>query len=202
MKTMAKLVTSMAMSGAVVLVGAGVASAHPGGPHGGPGSVSGSITCGVNASLSFSPALMSSAASGQTSNVSLNIQLVQCKTSALHHRTTGHVKPIALGTIAQSTCTVPTTAPPTFSGLGIRWTPPSQVSGSQVSSSTAGTLTTLSSGQAQVVYDALTVAGSFATTSTPGSATLTTRSTVSALQSACQSSAGLSSIAFSGKATL
>lgn len=200
---MGKLVASMAMAASLVgLVGVGAASAHPGGPHGGPGSVSGSITCRVNASLSFSPALMSSAASGQSSNVSLDIQLVQCKTGALHHRTTGHVKPIALGSIPTSTCTVPTTAPPTFSGLGVRWTPPSQVQASQVSSSAAGTLTTLTDGRAQVAYAALTVAGSFATSSTPGSATLTTRSTVAALQSACQSSTGLSSISFSGTATL
>jgi hypothetical protein len=187
-------------AGIVLVAGTGVASAKPGGHPGGSGSVSGSITCRMNASLSFSPSLMSTSAPTNDSTVMLNIQLVQCNSTAVQHRTTGHVSPMNLGTIPTDTCTLPTSMP-AFTGMAIRWTPTSKVQGSTVSSTATGAVTTLGTGMAQVAYNALAVTGSFATSSTPGTAALTTRDTVSALQSACQGS-GLSDISLSGSATL
>ena len=200
MKRTARLLGAVSVAAGLVLVaGAGVASAKPGG-HPGSGALSGSITCRMNASLSFSPSLMSTSASTNNSTVTLNIQLVQCSTSAVQHRTTGHLAPMNLGTIPTNTCSLPASLP-AFTGMAVRWTPTAKVQGSTVSSTATGTLTTLASGTAQVVYNALAVTGSFATSTTPGMATLTTRSTVSALQSACQGS-GLSDISFGGSATL
>ena len=200
MQRTARVLGAVSMAtGFVLVAGAGVASAKPGG-HPGSGALSGSITCRMNASLSFSPSLVSTSAAANNSTVMLNIQLVQCNSSAVQHRTTGHVAPMNLGTVPTSTCALPTSLP-AFSGMAVRWTPTAKVQGSSVSTTATGTLTTLGTGMAQVVYSGLAVAGSFATSTTPGTATLTTRSTVSALQSACQAG-GLSDISFSGSATL
>lgn len=196
MKRTIKLVMASALAaGLVVVAGAGVASAK-GKPT--PTGASGTATCSVNASLSFTPALMSTATGN--SAVSMNIQLVRCTAAGMRHRTTGHVASVSLGSIPSNTCTAPTAAP-AFSNLSIRWTPTSQVAASLVSSA-AGSMTTLASGDAQLSYSALTVTGSFATTT--GSATLATHDTVAALEAMCTASggSGLASISFGGSATL
>lgn len=195
MKRTIKLVTAMSLAaGLVVVAGAGVASAK-GRPT--PTGGTGTATCSVNASLSFTPALMSTATGSST--VQMSMQLVRCTAAGMRHRTTGHVSS-SLGTIPSNTCTAPTSAP-AFSNLSIRWTPTSQVAASVVSSA-AGSTTTSTSGDAQLSYSALSVTGSFATTT--GSATLTTRDTVAALEAMCTASggSGLSSISFGGSATL
>ena len=195
MKKIAKIVSALSLAaGFVVVAGAGVASAH-GRPTG--GGASGTATCAVNASLSFTPALLSTATTN--SQVVLNMQLVRCNASGMHHRTTGHAA-AALGSIPSNTCAAPTAAP-AFSNFKIRWTPTSKVTPSQVSSA-AGTVTTLTNGDARLSYSAMNVTGSFVTST--GSATLTTRDTVADLEAMCTASSGtgLSSISFGGSATL
>lgn len=117
----------------------------------------------------------------------------------MHGRTTGHVSVANAGSIPTDTCTIPSTAP-TFSGLGVRWTPTSKVVPSSVAAGTAGTVTTLAGGNDEVAYTGLVVTGSFATSS--GTLTLDTTETVAALQAACQSTGGLAGISFRGNATL
>jgi hypothetical protein len=164
---------------------------------GGPPSAAaatGTATCAVKASLSFNPPLLSSASGNST--VTLNAQLVKCSTTSSMHRTTGHIQ-ANLGSLPTNTCTAPT--PPAFSGVGVRWTPPSKVQGSVISDTSTGTTTVLGSGQAQVSYTGVTATGSFATST--GTLTLTSRDTATNLGTAC-SGTGLDAITFSGSATL
>ncbi|HLX90008.1 MAG TPA: hypothetical protein VKR22_16300 [Acidimicrobiales bacterium] len=197
---MSRVLVAATFAGGLVLAGSAAASAHGHGPPSG-GAASGSVSCAVNAVLDFSPALQSGA-TGKT-DVSLHMQLTRCTAAGLHHRTTGHAS-ADLGSIANGSCTLPSSAPG-FSGLSIRWTPAPHVPASSVSSS-GGTLSTLSDGRGQAKYSDLAVTGSFATTSsTLGSATLTTKGTVAALTAACNdtsASGGVSSIAIGGSATL
>ena len=158
------------------------------------GAASGAASCAVKASLSFNPPLQASATGN--SAVTLNAQLVKCSTTAAMRRTTGHVN-ADLGTVASNTCSAPT--PPTFSNVGVRWTPPSKVHGSVLSDSSAGTTTVLSDGRAQVAYTGIVATGSFATSS--GTLTMTTRDIAANLAAACSGS-GLDAITFGGSATL
>lgn len=188
------MLVAATLAGGMVVAGAAAASAK-GGPAGG------SVSCSVNAVLGFSPALQSGA-TGNT-NVTLHMELTKCTAAGLHHRTTGHVA-TAAGSIPNGTCTLPTSVP-AFSGLSIRWTPGAQVKPSSVASPGGGSVSTLTNGRAQVSFTDLAVTGSFATSTTPGMATLTTKATAAALEAACNATGaggGLAAIGVSGKVTL
>jgi hypothetical protein len=156
----------------------------------------GTVSCAVKASLVFTPPLQASASG--TSTVTLNAQLVQCSTTSSMHRTTGHITGASLGTIPSNTCTGPT--PPSFSAIGLRWTPPKKVADSSISDTNSGTLGTTSGGQATVSYGGISVTGSFGTSS--GTLNMTSRDTVANYGTACSSSTGLGAITFGGRASL
>lgn len=199
MKRISSAVAVATIVASVVVGVAGLAGATTK-RHGPPtGTPTGTNACSVNAVLSFSPPLSSTAATSANSTVSLSAQFVRCNARPKHGRTTGHVAVSNAGTVPTDTCTLPSTAP-TFSGLKVRWTPPSQVAGSTVAAPTAGTITTLGAGNAQVAYTGLAVTGSFATSS--GRMTLDTTDRVAALQAACQASQGLAAISLRGTASL
>ncbi|HVA02290.1 MAG TPA: hypothetical protein VMU64_00970 [Acidimicrobiales bacterium] len=197
MKRTLMLLVMAALVVGLVAAEAGVASARGHGHRGRPTATaaSGTATCSVKAVLTFNPPLQANATGDST--VILHAQLVKCSATSAHGRTTGHIA-AGLGTIPTDTCSAASAAP-SFSVVGMRWTPPSRVASSTLSATSSGTVTTLGNGKAEVSYSDLTVTGSFATST--GTATLDSRDTVSNLGSACSGS-GLDAIAFGGVASL
>lgn len=185
-------------------VGAGaVTHGKKGGKKGGPESLAGTTTCSVHGKVSFMPALMGGGTA--TSTVTITGLLNRCGNA--HHGkakfNNGHLTDL-VGTLSANDCAMLTSGvAPAVSGGSIKWTPPSKAAESSGVSLPAGTGSVVTRGAKSVIqisYSGGSVAsGSFTNT---GGVSVKVTSDQDTTQISARCTTGLTSVAFTGTATV
>lgn len=187
-------VASALTIGGLALVGPSAAATKP--P---PVTFTGETTCNVAGSMTFSPPLTLSGGSAAT--VTFSATLSHCSNAAQGGVTmTGGRVSAVTGSLASNSCTALLNGPvPTLASGSVDWLPTSRIAPSTGVTLGAASGSVTSSNHVEGTFSGGSVGGgSFAGSTT--SASITTTNTVTQLGAHC--SAGLSTVKFTGTATL